>query len=162
MTRRLNSFEAIASALEPVEDVLFGVRLEAATVGAMPEQGVELSLSHTGLFLLRDDLASFRMQLSVETGLFIEASIDVASNFRFAEGLSFAREPFFEFANAVAGPHVRAYAQVILDGLLSQMKLPPKLLPPMSIFDGPAFKGEDFPDVLDSQVFDRLRKTSNE
>lgn len=158
MSTQLASFEAIAKALEPTEDILFGVKLEATAVGATPEEDSELSLSNTGLFLIRDELVSFRIQLAVEADLFVEATIDVASNFQVEKGVSFAREPFFEFANSVAASHLRSYAQLILDGLLVQMKLPPKLLPPASFFETPTFKTGRFPDYLDAERFAEIQK----
>lgn len=147
MFELISDFEAIVRAMSPTDDVLFGVQLETETVAA-PVNDVAVACGMTGMYSLRPGLASFRIVFTAEVELLRSAMIDVAVNYSILDGLSFDRDVFFKFANAVAAPHARSYAQTILDGLLLQMKLPGRLLPPVGAFEEGPFRAGSSPEVL--------------
>lgn len=149
----LDSFEDVARAMMPVEDFLFGVRLETETVGAQVEDEATVDCSMSGMFFVKPKLASFRLVMSVEAEALTDASVDVATNYLIPEGAVFSKKAFFEFANSVAGPHMRSYAQQILDGLLTQMKLPARILPPLGLFDDGPFKSDNAPDLISADDY---------
>ncbi|WP_428638573.1 hypothetical protein [Schaalia sp.] len=147
MTQPLSTLEEVIRVSDPVEDVLFGVQLETETVAASFKD-MPVSCQVAGMYSVRPGIVSFRAIFTVGAEIFTRASIDVAVNYSVPEDAAFAREAFFEFANAVATPHMRSYAQSILDNLLGQMKLPGKLLPPISSYDEGVFKADHAPDVI--------------
>lgn len=158
----LDSFEDAARAMMPVEDVLFGVRLETETVGTQIEDGTTVDCSMSGMFFVKPELVSFRLVMSVEAEALSAASVDVATNYVIPEGAVFGKKAFFEFANSVAGPHMRSYAQQILDGLLTQMKLPARVLPPIGLFDDGPFKSDNAPELISADNYGKREPEAGE
>lgn len=147
MSEIINDFEEIVRVMDPVDDILFGVRLETETVAAAVDK-VPVACLMTGMYSVRPGLVSFRIIFDVNADILSSAQIDVAVNYSAPEEAVFGRGAFFRFANSVAAPHVRSYAQSILDGLLTQMKLPDKLLPPVRAFEKGPFRGDSAPEFI--------------
>jgi hypothetical protein len=153
MSAVLDSFEAVARAMTASEDVLFGVDLQAETVGNQKANGSQVTCSLTGYYFVKPEITSFRLAIEVTSDALTSASIDVATNYAIPSDAVFAKEPFFEFANSVAAPHLRSYAQQILDGLLTQMRLPSQLLPPISLYGEGVFRPGSAPDRISADHY---------
>jgi hypothetical protein len=153
MSAVLDSFEAVARAMTASEDVLFGVELQAETVGNQKADGSQVTCSLTGYYFVKPEITSFRLTIEVTSDALSSASIDVATNYVIPSDAVFAKEPFFEFANSVAAPHLRSYAQQILDGLLTQMRLPSRLLPPVSLYGEGVFRPGSAPDRISADHY---------
>lgn len=147
MSEALRDFETLVGVMTPIDDILFGVRLETETVAAKFDE-IPVTCGMRGMYSVQPGLASFRVIFTVEADVLRSAMIDAAVNYSIPQDAIFEREVFFKFANTIATPHVRSYAQSILDALLMQMKLPGRLLPPVGLFEEGAFKAGNAPEFI--------------
>ncbi|MFZ1383225.1 MAG: hypothetical protein WAS54_10660 [Scrofimicrobium sp.] len=157
----IESLEDAVFAFTDPEPALFGVRFVVDAVGTDVASGVEIAMPTTGMFSLREGAASFRVRMDVQTDLFREFWIDVATVFSAPEDYMVKTDVFLHFANQVALPQLRNYAQSLADPLLIGAGYPPRFFPSVAELGTNVFRGEELPSVLGPGVMGQLHENPN-
>lgn len=155
----IDSALELAKVAKPVNNSLFGIELVAASVGGDAPEGAEIGVNTQAMFLLLPRLVTFRVRHQIEVDeVFTAAKIDVATDFLLPQDYQIEKDAFLEFANSVAAANLHTYAQTLLNGLLVEMRLQPRLLPVRDSSDTPLFGGSKLPKVLSAEIMERLRE----
>lgn len=140
------------------ELTLFGIRCIPITVGQEVPSGTEVQVDALGMFSLWNGAASLRTRISVDVEMFQEIWIDVAATFSAPERYTIQKDLFLKFANDIALPQLRSYAQALLDPLLIAAGYPARILPPFSGLEQQVFRGDSLPDELGPDVMEKLKE----
>ena len=157
MSTSILSLEDAVAAFSDPELRLYGVRCIAGDALSDPN-GADMAITADGMFALRTGAVSFRARVQVEVEVLRELWIDVIADFSAPEDYSIGKDAFLSFANQVAAPQLRSYAQAILDPLLVAAGFPAGILPPMTVLDVPMFRGEHLPEALGPAIMGELRE----
>lgn len=153
----INELSEAVRSLVPTDESIFGIRVRPASIRPDDELQ-ELTLRAAGMFSLKRGSASFRMQFAVEAAFLEELWADVSVNYAAPDDYRISKTTFLEFANTVAAPRARTYAQTLLNPLLLGAGYPPNVLPPLEVLDELPFRGEHLPEWLGPERMESLKE----
>ncbi len=157
MTVVIGSLAQAVESFKLEDDTLYGVRFIPSFSWPGADSDGAAEVDTTGMFALEESRASFRARFAVRAEPFKELWIDVASNYLAPSDYEIPKDVMLEFANGVAGPHLRAYAQGILNTLLTNSQYPPGVLPSIEELSANVFQGELLGDVLGPAAMPALK-----
>lgn len=148
--------EAVEQFICP-EMSLFGMRFIVDTVGEELSEETEVSFQSIGMFSMAPGNVVFRTRMTVRASVVKELWIDVAVGYVAPTSYSVTKKVFLDFANQIAMPQLRNYAQALLNPLLVSARYPANILPPTDALDEVVFRGDELPNLLGPADMGSLR-----